>query len=195
MLNPTTKKVYIAELLLEKERDFGITPSALAKFQLDHGDWNSVIDIIQNDPISYFYIMKCCLKYGYLSKFAIFFDNIDFKNTVGYVETLIVCCLRYRRYKQLRTILSKYESQIDINYNEFQILKAASINCEDSLYKFILKNVDIKFVKKFYEDKYNMGFYNIILSFTYFNKDLTFLQFIERINIENCLKNCLKILK
>ena len=143
MISKSEKLSRITEIALEKGKIYGETVNSFAKYAIDHNDWNDVDYLIKDDPLCFFYVMKLCLKYGYLSKFQKYFNIIDFKNTSGYIEYLIICCIRYGRFKQLKLIYEKYKRQIDFSYNEFAIFKATANSKSVDIYKYmrdILKN-------------------------------------------------------
>ena len=125
MISKSEKLSRITEIALEKGKIYGETVNSFAKYAIDHNDWNDVDYLIKDDPLCFFYVMKLCLKYGYLSKFQKYFNIIDFKNTSGYVEYLIICCIRYGRFKQLKLIYEKYKRQIDFSYNEFVLIRSS----------------------------------------------------------------------
>ena len=143
MISKSEKLSRITEIALEKGKIYGETVNSFAKYAIDHNDWNDVDYLIKDDPLCFFYVMKLCLKYGYLSKFQKYFNIIDFKNTSGYVEYLIICCIRYGRFKQLKLIYEKYKRQIDFSYNEFAIFKAIANSKNADIYNYmrnILRN-------------------------------------------------------
>ena len=143
MISKGEKLSRITEIALEKGKTYGETVNSFAKYAIDHNDWNDVDCLIKDDPLCFFYVMKLCLKYGYLSKFQKYFNIIDFKNTSGYIEYLIICCIRYGRFKQLKLIYEKYNQQVDFSYNEFAIFKAIANSKNANIYNYmrnILRN-------------------------------------------------------
>lgn len=206
MLNKQDKYVKISEIVFEKGKTYGQTLSALAKYSIDHNEWDDVYNIIQNDPKSYLYTMTLCLKYGYLSKFYYLFKHISFKNTTGYVETLLISCIKYKRLKQFKLIFNYYKNQINFTYNNYAIFKIANkyyspnskmsnfmnqLFCENAkkeiaelYHKYFTSNVNDPFMIALLFDNYKemYSFLNMLRSL--------YERILFSINNKNCQRNC-----
>lgn len=171
MLKKTEKYSYISAIALEKGKTYGTTNNAIAKFVLDHNDWDDVENIIKDDPSCYFYVMKLTLKYGYLSKFKLLFDSINFTDTNGYVETLIIACIKYNRFKHLKLIIEKYKKQIDFSYNDNALFKVLCNNMfKEKIYNY-LEDIILKYGKETIKKCYN----NLHITDMLFNIQYNFL--------------------
>ncbi len=171
MLQKTEKYSYISAIALEKERTFGTTNNAIVKYLVDHNNWDDINHIIKDDPLCYFYTMKLTLKYGYLSKFKLLFDDIDFTNTTGYVEALIINCIKYNRFKQLKIIIEKYKTQINFSYNNNFLFKILSNNMfKEKIYNY-LESILLTYAQKEIKECYK----NLTITDIMFNVNYNFL--------------------
>ena len=171
MISEKEKKIYISLIALTKGIKYGVTDNAIVKYAFDLHDWDLISKIIDNNFKSFIYLLKLCLKYGYLKKFESIVSNVNFSKSPDSIKYLLLECAKYKRTKQLNQLIKKYGSNIDFENIEFVKYLISNSNwttlelldqyinwlkLEEKIKLYYNSSSEILFYISFYENDYSL---------------------------------------